>query len=120
MLLGSTERYSIPYLQNADPVEGDPPALGDSQRLQGEEQPALEQQLRAEADHRAEQDLIAEGKHALRQIVVLSEEIDRLQKERMNLIEELNICRLEMSQDSALDRQIKEHHLLLVLLFAEI
>lgn len=52
--------------------------------------------------------------------MVLSEEIDRLQKERMNLIEELNICRLEMSQDSALDRQIKEHHLLLVLLFAEI
>lgn len=51
---------------------------------------------------------------------MLSEEIDRLQKERMNLIEELNICRLEMSQDSALDRQIKEHHLLLVLLFAEV
>ena len=38
----------------------------------------------------------------------------------MNLIEELNICRLEMSQDSALDRQLREQHLLLVLLFAEI
>lgn len=51
---------------------------------------------------------------------MLGEEIDRLQRERMDLVEELNICRLEMSQDSALDRQARELQLLLVLLFAEV
>lgn len=65
MLLGSTERYSILLHQNADPVEGNPPVVGDRQRLQGQKQPAVEQQLRAETDNRAQQDLIAEGKPAL-------------------------------------------------------
>lgn len=52
--------------------------------------------------------------------MVLNQEIDRLQREKIDLTQELGVCRLEISRESSCEREVEQGHSLLVLLFVEI